>query len=298
MMTGFGCNIPGIMATRTLENERDRLTTMMILPLMSCGARLPIWLLLVPAFFAPEWRAPALWGIYSLGILLALTLALVMRKTILAGEEAPFVMELPPYRLPTRKALVKKMTEKAWIYIQKAGTVILAVSIVLWFLAAYPKKDAYDVDELVESGEAAALSADELELIRTNEDLQYSTAGRIGKALEPAIAPMGFDWKIGTALIGAFAAKEVFVAQMGIVYSMGEVDEGSDELRDQLSRDYPPLVGISLMIFLLIATPCMATIAVTRRESGSWGWALLQFGGLTVIGYLLSTLVYQIGSLF
>ena len=152
MMTGFGCSIPGIMATRTLENERDRLTTMLVLPLMSCGARLPIWMLLIPAFFAPQWRAPALWGIYSIGILLAFVLALALRKTVLAGEAAPFVMELPPYRMPTGRALVKKMTERAWIYLRKAGTIILAVSILLWVMSNYPKKDAYDVDAQVAQG--------------------------------------------------------------------------------------------------------------------------------------------------
>lgn len=297
MMTGFGCSIPGIMATRTLENERDRLTTMLVLPLMSCGARLPIWMLLIPAFFAPPWRAPALWGIYAVGILLALCLAFILRRSVLRGEDAPFVMELPPYRLPTLRALIKKMSERAWVYLSKAGTVILAVSILLWFVSAYPKKQVYDVDAQVAAG-SVSLSEDEIAEARGGEDLRYSAAGRVGKFIEPAIAPMGFDWKLGTSMIGAFAAKEVFVANLGIVYSMGEADENSTDLRDRLSRDYTPLVGFSLMLFLLIATPCMATFAVTRRESGSWKWAALQLGGLTGIAYLLSTLVYQIGRLF
>lgn len=296
MMTGFGCSIPGIMATRTLENERDRLTTMLVLPLMSCGARLPIWMLLIPAFFAPAWRAPALWGIYTVGILLALILAFILRRSVLKGADAPFVMELPPYRLPTSRALIKKMSERAWIYLSKAGTVILAVSILLWFVSAYPKKHSYTVDAQVAAGETS-LSQEEIVQARGGEDLRYSIAGRVGKFIEPAIAPMGFDWKLGTSMIGAFAAKEVFVANLGIVYSMGEADENSQDLRDKLAKDYSPLVGFSLMLFLLIATPCMATFAVTRRESGSWKWAALQLGGLTSIAYLLSTLVYQIGSL-
>ena len=298
MLSGFGCSIPGIMATRTLENERDRLTTVMVLPLMSCGARMSIWVLLIPAFFAPGWRAPALWLIYAIGILLALLLALLLRKSVLKGEEAPFVMELPPYRLPTAGAVIKKITERAWIYIRKAGTIILGVSILLWFLSAYPKKDVYDVDAAVAAG-TIELSEDELGNARKGEDLQHSAAGRIGKAMEPFIAPMGFDWKLGISMLGAFAAKEVFVAQMGIVYSMGgEVKEDNKHLRDRISKDYPPLVGFSLMLFLLIATPCMATFAVTKRESGSWKWAFLQFGGLTGLAYVLSTLVYQIGRLF
>jgi ferrous iron transport protein B len=297
MLSGFGCSIPGIMATRTLENERDRLTTMMVLPLMSCGARLTIWMLLIPAFFAPAWRAPALFFIYLIGIFLALFLALLLRKSVLKGEDAPFVMELPPYRLPTWRAVVKKITERAWIYLRKAGTIILGVSILLWFMTAYPKKDVYDVDLQVAAG-TIELTEDELNMARGGEDLHYSAAGRIGKAMEPYIEPMGFDWKLGTSMLGAFAAKEVFVAQMGIVYSMGDVDEENVDLRDRLARDYSPLVGFSLMLFLLIATPCMATFAVTKRESGSWKWAFLQLGGLTAIAYLMSTLVYQIGRHF
>lgn len=333
MMSGFGCSIPGIMATRTLENERDRLTTMLVLPLMSCGARLPIWMLLIPAFFAPPWRAPMLWFIYAFGILMALLLAKLLRRSILSGEEAPFVMELPPYRLPTLRALLSKMGERSWLYLRKAGTIILAISLIMWFATSYPKPNSYQLDRDVKAGKVvvvqvkhpkgtsdkakkkreqaalaaaranagkgvAVLSETQAENRRKAEALRYSVAGHIGRGMEPLIRPLGFDWKIGTALVGAFAAKEVFVSQMGIVYSLGEVSEESKSLRSTLARDYSPLVGLSLMIFLLIATPCMATVAVTRRESGRWKWALLQFGGLTVIAYVLALLVFQIGSLF
>ncbi len=297
MMTGFGCSIPGIMATRTLENERDRLTTMMVLPLMSCGARLPIWMLLVPAFFAPAWRAPMLFFIYAFGVLLALVLALVLRRSVLRGEEAPFVMELPPYRMPTLRAVITRMAERSWIYLRKAGTVILGISIVMWFATAYPNKGSYDVDAQVAEG-TLQLSEAEIENVRVAEDLRYSIAGRIGTGLEPVLEPLGFDWKMGSAMVGAFAAKEVFVAQMGIVYSMGETDEESDGLRGVLARDYDPLVGLSLMLFLLIATPCMATVAITKREAGSWKWAGLQFFGLTAVAWVISLVVYQVGSLF
>ena len=315
MITGFGCSIPAVMATRTLENERDRLTTMMVVPLMSCGARLPIWLLLVPAFFAPSWRAPALWMIYSTGIVLALLLALALRRSILKGEDAPFVMELPPYRLPTLKAIVIKMTERSWLYMRKAGTIILGISVVMWFVTSYPKPSEYSLDRAIAAGSVTVVPDDTktmptaaagVEVItetqadgrRSAQALEYSAAGRVGRAMEPLIAPLGFDWKIGTALLGSFAAKEVFVAQMGIVYSLGEADEESEGLRETLAKDFSPLVAISLILFLLIATPCMATIAITRRESNSWKWPLLQFGGLTVIAYLISLAVFQIGSLF
>lgn len=308
MMSGFGCSIPGIMATRTLESERDRLTTMMVLPLMSCGARLTIWMLLIPAFFPPAFRAPALWLIYAIGIALALAGSWVIRHTLLRGEEAPFVMELPPYRMPTLKSLVIKVVERGNAYLRKAGTIILTISIAMWFLAAYPKKTSFDVDQKLASGQLTlvdtanddptALTEDELENFRTQESLRYSIAGRIGGLMEPLIKPLGFDWKLGTAMIGAFAAKEVFVAQVGVVYAMGEVDESSETLREALRRDYSPLVGFSMMLFLLIGTPCMATIAVTRRESGSWKWALLQLGGWTTLAYIASLLTYQIGRLF
>ncbi len=291
MVTGFGCSIPGIMATRTMENERDRLTTMMVIPLMSCGARLPIWMLLVPAFFSPPWRAPMLWVIYLFGVALALVLALVLRKTVLKGEEAPFVMELPPYRMPTWRSVSQKMLERSWLYLRKAGTVILGISIVMWFITAYPKASEYDID-------SATMSEVEIEQARAAQDLQSSVAGRLGTLMEPALRPMGLDWKAGVGLVGAFAAKEVFVAQLGIVHSLGEADEESEPLRESLAGDYPVHAGLALMFFLLIATPCMATVAITRRESGRWSWALLQFGGLTALGYAIAVATYQLGQLF
>lgn len=304
MMTGFGCSVPGIMATRTLENERDRLVTMLVLPLMSCGARLPIWMLLIPAFFTPLWRAPALWLIYVIGISMALSLALLLRRTILKGDHAPFVMELPPYRLPTLRSVIIKMTDRAGLYLRKAGTTILGVSILLWTATSFPKPASYRVDAAIAASASSsatmsdALSEAEMAAQRAREDLEYSAAGRLGRFLEPAFAPLGFDWKLVTAMIGAFAAKEVFVAQMGIVYSIGDVEAGAGGLRARLAADYSPLQGFTLMLFLLISAPCMATIAVTRRESGRWRWAMLQLAGLTAIGYTVSLVVYQIGRLF
>jgi len=295
MMTGFGCTVPGILATRTLENERDRLTTMLVLPLMSCGARLPIWMLLVPAFFPPAWRAPALWLIYATGIVLALLLALLLRRTILPGDDAPFVMELPPYRVPTLKSVFLKMLDRGGIYLRKAGTVILGISILLWAATTFPKPSSYHVDARLAAGESIA--PPDAAAARAAEELEASVAGRAGRFLEPAFAPLGFDAKLVTAMIGAFAAKEVFVAQMGIVYAIGDAGEGTEGLRARLARDYPPLVGVSLVLFLLVATPCMATVAVTRRESGRWRWALLQLFGLTSIAWLLAFAVFQLGRL-
>jgi len=310
MLSGFGCSVPGILATRTLENPRDRIVTMLVLPLMSCGARLTIWMLLIPAFFPPAWRAPMLWFIYAVGIAMALLLALLLRKTLLRGEDAPFVMELPPYRLPTPRSVVIKMTERAGLYLRKAGTTILGISILLWAATSFPKPSHYEVDAQIASGRITVsapgvasdgqsrLSEQEVAGRRAAENLEHSVAGRIGHALEPAFRPLGFDWKILTAMIGAFAAKEIFVAQMGIVYSIADADKGTESLRATLARTYSPLVGLSMMIFLLIGTPCMATVVVTRRESGKWSYALLQLGGLTGIAYGLSLVVYQVGHLF
>jgi ferrous iron transport protein B len=266
---------------------------------MSCGARLTIWMLLIPAFFPPTWRAPMLWFIYAVGIGLALVLARLLRKTLLRGDDAPFVMELPPYRMPTLRSVLVKLVERAGMYLRKAGTTILGISILLWAATSFPKPHHYRVDQLAanQATQTHRLGEPDIARRRAAEDLEYSVAGRIGHGLEPLFRPLGFDWKILTAMIGAFAAKEIFVAQMGIVYSIADGEKGGEGLRAVLARDYSPLVGLSLMLFLLISTPCMATVVVTRKESGKWRYALLQFGGLTGIAYVLSLVVYQVGRL-
>ena len=283
MLTGLGCSVPAIMATRTLENQRDRLTTMLVIPLVSCGARLPIYALVIPAFFPEAWRAPMLWLIYVIGIGLAILCAKLLRSTLFKGESVPFVMELPPYRMPTIKGMVIHMCERAGIYLKKAGTMILGISIILWALTSFPR--IKDTGSPMLAGEQQAT------------ELSHTVAGRIGHAMEPFIKPLGFDWRIGTAMIGAFAAKEVFVAQMGIVFAVGEADEKSQSLRDKLRANYSPLVGFCIMLFMLVSAPCMATIAVTRRESNSWKWAFFQLGGLTLMAYTLTLLVFQVGTL-
>ena len=436
MLIGFGCSVPAIMATRTLENRTDRLTTILVIPLISCGARLTIYLLIIPAFFPLAWRARVLWIMYLTGILLAMLSARLIRSTLLRGEATPFVMELPPYRMPTVRGVVIHMWERGWLFLKKAGTIILGLSIVLWALTSYPRKSTFDVDyegmlaeargeylrgvtalnpllglpddseALVSTMKAELQMAEEEEKYYTHqegfreargredaviekrkgteeepivlkflrvrkearkpreeferavregkvkkdtpgyallvkkrdagldrarriaptvypavmryleaveapfeektervhrekhaEELAYSTIGRIGHGLEPVLKPLGFDWRIGTALVGAFAAKEVFVAQMGIMFSVGEAERDPDNLRRSLSKNYTPLTAFCIMLFSLVSMPCMATVAVTRREAGSWKWAALQVGGLTVLAYVLTLLVYQVGSL-
>ena len=285
MLIGFGCSVPAIMATRVLENRRNRLTTIMVVPLMSCGARLPIYTLIIPAFFAPKWHGFMLWLIYMIGIVLAIICAKLLRLTLFKGETTPFVMELPPYRMPTFKGILIHMWERGWLYLKKAGTIILALSVILWAATSYPKPSETALTGLNEEQAQEA-------------ELTHSIAGRVGRTLEPVIRPLGFDWKTGTAIIGALGAKEVFVAQMGIVHSLGEVDEKSKALRAKLQAEYSPLVGFCIMLFTLISAPCVATLAICRRETGSWGWALFQFFGLTALAYVVTFVVYQVGSLF
>jgi ferrous iron transport protein B len=284
MLIGFGCSVPAIMATRILENRRNRLTTIMVIPLMSCGARLTIYGLMVPVFFPQAWRGPVVWLIYLIGIVLAVVCAKVLRLSVFKGETMPYVMELPPYRVPTLRSILIHMWQRGWLFLKKAGTVILGISILLWFLASYPKPDVQETE---------GLSEERVQQVR----LEHSVMGRLGKVIEPVIRPLGFDWKIGTALIGATAAKEVFVSQLGIVFAVGS-EQDADSLRSTLRANYSPLIGFCVMLFCLIATPCIGTVVMTRNETGSWGWAAFQFFGLTALAYVLTLIVYQVGCLF
>jgi len=282
MLIGFGCSVPAIMATRILENRRSRMTTIMVIPLMSCGARLTIYALFIPAFFPVRWQGPMLWLVYIIGIVLGIVAAKVLRLTVFKGETMPFVMELPPYRMPTSKGVLVHTWQRGWMYVRKAGTVILGLSIVLWFAMNFPKAPEDRLQGLSEE-QARQVS------------LQHSLVGRVGQAVEPVMRPLGFDWKIDTALIGAVAAKELFVSQLGIVYAVGSGDEDAPTLREQLRADYTPLTGFCVMLFCLISAPCVATVAMTRQETNSWPWAVSQFLGLTLLAYAVTLVVYQIG---
>ncbi|MFW5751284.1 MAG: ferrous iron transport protein B [Planctomycetota bacterium] len=457
MLIGFGCTVPAIMGTRILDNRRDRLVTMLVLPLISCSARLPIYTLLAAAFF-PRHAGVVLFAMYVIGMMLACLCAKILRSTLFKGDAPPFVLELPPYRLPTPRGLFHGTWERTWLFCKKAGTVILGISVLLWALAAWPRPDESALADLrnrqaanttalvtrtrtllpdadptavaravarvvdlrqrtrrVGFGHPERLTAEtkclkEIETIagedadlatffrtafafqehaaaweyhkwRKNWDaerwteilhheqrysapylwwvknlpgfqawqagaarhgaeleamkrdlpqgqqawawtgdespwfsyeleeshiqdqirtrrLAHSLNGRLGHALEPLIAPMGFDWRIGTALVGAFAAKEVFVAQMGVIANVGEGEPGHRPLQEFLARNYTGLVGFCLMLFCLISAPCMATIAITRREANSWRWALFQLAGLTALAWLITTVVYQVGRWF
>lgn len=320
LLSGFACAVPAVMATRTIERRRDRLVTMLALPLMSCSARLPIYILVVGTVFAGQsvgWfsaGAVALFSMYTLSVLVTLAAAALIRRTVLPGPAPTFVLEMPPYRWPSAQILWINAWRRLRIFLVDAGTIILAMTILLWALLSFPK--SADVAEHYASERArveqmVASEAEKAEALRSidsqeaADQLANSLGGRFGHAIEPAIRPIGFDWQIGVGIIGAFAAREVFISTLGVVFGIGEADEENTPLRQAL-RDarhadgtpvMTPLSGISLMIFFLLACQCMSTIAVVRRESGSWKWPVFLFSYMTVLAYMASFAVYQGGQL-
>jgi len=292
MLSSYACAIPGIMSTRTIEDEKDRLITILVAPLMSCSARLPVYLLMMAAL-VPSDRVPLFTKatlmvlMYTLGTAGAFGFAWLFKKTLLKGSQPKMIMELPPYHLPHLKQILFQMIERAWIFLRNAGSVILTISIVLWFLSAFPK--AHD-------GASA------------QEQLSQSFAGRTGHLLEPIIKPIGFDWRIGIGLISSFAAREVFVSSTAVVFSVNNNTTHAQTtplrlaLRDAHWPDgrmlFTPLVCLCLMIYYVFAMQCMSTVAVVRRETNSWKWPLFQIAYMTGTAWIITFLVYQVGTLF
>ena len=288
LIMGFGCNVPAIMVTRTLKDRNDRLLTMLINPFMSCSARLPVYLLIAGAIF-PDHAGSVIFGLYMTGVILAVLISLVFKKILFRSKEAPFVMELPPYRLPTFRVIMRHMWEKGQQYLSKMGGVILIAVILIWALEYFP------------AGSNATRA----------ERLQKSYIAKIGKTIEPLIAPLGFDWRMGVSLITGAAAKEVVVSTMGVLFGSSNYhDKGSPQtlevnLQQAIHQDGPlmgqklftPLVGISYLLFILIYMPCVAVVATVNRESGSWKWALFLITYTTILAWILSFSVFQIGSL-
>ena len=359
LVLGFGCSVPAIMATRVIESDRDRKVTVMVLPLMSCGARLPIYALIIPAFFALKYQATMMFVMYLIGVVIALVAARIMKSTLFKGDGEVYLMELPPYRLPTLKSLLLHMWDRGRMYLQKAGTIILATSIILYICNTLPQKpeDKFSKDynamiEKVQSAKALTdaqikvledtklfndevlaqvkkdkvIPADAIEelgekelseaqapIVKLSQELndevsklenekqaeamEYTISGRIGHALEPLFRPIGFDWKLTTASIGALAAKEVFVSQLGILYAEGEADEESVPLREQLASVYTPLQGFCIMLFCLLSIPCLATLAIIRRELNSWKMMFVEAGGLFCLAYIMTFIAYHIGTI-
>lgn len=322
MLSGFACAIPAVMATRTIESRRDRLLTMLVVPLTSCSARLPVYVLVIGAVFSGsakvfgllELGAVVLFSMYALSVLAAVGAAAVLRRTVLRGPRPTMLLELPPYRRPRLRNVAFATWERVRRFLVDAGTVILALTIVLWAGLEYPKDEATPA-RLAPLREAAAAIEDEgerderlaaLDAEEKGAALRHSIGGRIGTAIEPAIEPLGFDYRIGIGILGAFAAREVFVSTLGIAFDVGEADEQSTSLRTALKtakrRDgaplMTPLTGVSLMVFFVLACQCMSTIAVVRRESGSWKWPGLMFAYMSLLAYGAALLVYQGGKLF
>lgn len=320
LLSGFACAVPAVMATRTIERRRDRLVTMLALPLMSCSARLPVYILVVGTVFAGEsvgWfsaGAVALFSMYSLSVLVTLAAAAVIRRTVLPGPTPAFVLEMPPYRWPSARILWINAWRRLRIFLVDAGTIILAMTIILWAFLSFPKSDELSAEYRLERERVERLALPEAqhdEALRVLDgqearaQLERSLGGRFGHAIEPALRPIGFDWQIGVGIIGAFAAREVFVSTLGVVFGIGEADEEAKPLRQAL-RDarhadgtpvMTPLSGVSLMIFFLLACQCMSTIAVVKKESGSWKWPVFLFSYMTVLAYVASLVVYQGGRL-
>ncbi len=334
LVMGFGCNVPAVMATRTIEDRKVRLVTMMINPFMSCSARLQVYVLFIGAFFT-DYPSTVLMGIYMLGIAVAIGASFLFRKTLLRGDESPFVMELPPYRLPTPRAILAHMWRKGAQYLRKMGTVILLASILIWFLSYYPrttsKDKAYESRiELTQQQYATALTnAASLQTIKDSIEEEQNQAisqiqnewdmlrqresylGRIGVAIEPALRPLGFDWRVGISLLTGVAAKEVVVSTLGVVLQTGQDQDAESSLLKKRVRTvkiqsgekaghnlFTPLTAWVLMIFVVLYVPCIAVVAAIRREAGSWKWAIFSAIYTTGIAYLAALLVYQIGSLF
>ncbi len=314
LLSSFACAIPGIMAARTIENPKDRLATIMIAPFMSCSARLPVYTLMIAAFFAGQkifgflsLGAVLILAMYALGMIVAVIVAFILKRTILKSPTPPFVMELPPYRLPNFRTVFQNMLTRAGLFLKRAGTVILAISIILWALTYFPRsaENVQNPKSNVQSQEQ--VKTDEGEITGDEgQQLRNSYAGKLGHVIEPVIQPLGFDWKIGVALIASFAAREVLVSTLSIIYNVGkDADAESPSLitavrdakNDDGTKAWTPLTALTLMVFFVLAMQCMSTVAVVRRETNSWTWALFMVGYMTGLAYLAAFLTYQGGRL-
>jgi ferrous iron transport protein B len=327
MLSSFACAIPGIMATRTIESPKDRLVTILVAPLMSCSARLPVYTLLIGACIPHmtvlgflTLSGLTMLAMYLLGIVVALFMAFLFKKTLLKGETPMLIMELPPYKRPLLRVVLRHMWDRSRVFLRRAGTVILGINIILWFLASYPKdrhmerefaaqKAAIQKSEGNQSLLTSSPAKDQLAALENEEaglKLRNSFAGRLGRFIEPTIAPLGFDWKMGIGIISSFAAREVFVSTMSTVYNVGTYDR-SEAKKTALEKTlqaqkrpngapvYTPLTAITLMVFYVFALQCASTIAVVRRETNSWKWPLFQWAYMGALAWGLAFITYRIG---
>jgi len=313
LFMGFGCNVPAIMATRIIESRRDRLVTMLITPFMSCSARLPVYILFISAFFAKN-QGSVLFLLYILGVIFAILSALFLKRFFFKSEEIPFVMELPPYRVPTVRSIFKHVVFRTGLYLRKIGGVLLLASIIVWILSNFPRNVTYskDYSSAILEVETGRMSPDEkreakqtLLLERKSEMQSSSFIGIIGHSIEPIMKPLGFDWRLSVSILSGLAAKEVVVSTLGVIFQV-ENDSGKSSLVEKIQTQkdnsgrtlFTPLIAFSFMLFILTYFPCIGVVAAIRRESGSWKWAAFIVIYTTGIAWLLSFAVYQIGGLF
>ena len=317
MLSSFACAIPGIMATRTIETRQDRLATILVAPLMSCSARLPVYTVLIAACIPQRngWPGLTLLMMYLLGIAGALGMAWIFKKTLLRGEPPMLILELPPYKRPMLGAVLRQMWDRSKLFLRRAGTVILGINILLWFLATYPRSSELEEQfsqrraqwkQSVSNPPTAAETETGLQLDHeeAGEKLRQSFAGRLGRAIEPTLKPLGFDWKIGIGIVTSFAAREVFVSTLSVVYNVGGDGENTASLAEVMKSErrsdgramYTPLTGITLMVFYVFAMQCVSTVAVVRRETNSWKWPIFQTVYMTSLAWILAFLTYQIGT--
>ena len=333
MLSGYACAVPAIMGTRVIENRRDRLATIMVLPLMSCSARLPVYALVIATFFAGSvWiKGGILLAMYALGTLTAFGMAWVFKRTLLRGPAPAFILEMPPYRLPHWKVVGTTVVQRSWQFLKRAGTIIFAFSVIMWAATHYPKpatytknydseisqrqveleplqklKDSIEADKgrhgdmtIAASEKLSRLVAevDDLKNAQSSEVMENSTAGRVGKFIAPVFKPLGYDWKLSIGVTGAFFAREVIVSTLGIVYSVGEADEESEALQHRIRTDYTPLVGISLMVFVVFCMQCLSTLTIVKKETGTWGWPVFMFVYMTGLAWVAAFIVFQGGQL-
>jgi ferrous iron transport protein B len=306
LLSSYACAIPGVMATRTIESTRARILTILVAPLMSCSARIPVYAVMIGAFIPATMvfgihvgsvkvgltlQALTLFSMYALGTVAAFGMAALFNRTLLKGDPPTFLLEMPPYRVPSPATVLLTMLERAWLFVKRAGTVILALSIVLWFLSTYPKASVPGTPP--------------------SEQMRNSYAGMAGRAVEPLIRPLGFDWKMGIGIISSFAAREVFVTAMGTIYSVSE-DAAEDEaklsvaLGEKMKADidprtgtptFTPLIAVALMVFYVLAMQCISTVAVVKRETNGWKWPLFQIAYMTALAWIVTFIVYQGGRL-
>jgi ferrous iron transport protein B len=298
------------MATRTLKNESDRITTLLIIPFMSCGAKFPVYVLIAGTFFPQEMAGNIMFLIYLLGVLIALLTAFALKKAVFHEDSEPFVMELPPYRMPTGRTLMFQTWHKASMYLRKAGTIILFASVLIWAASNFPRNDDIEMyynDKMEElntvgelSGEEKSDTLEHLKFMEESEQIEYSIVGRLGHFIEPVVAPLGFDWRLGVSLVTGFAAKEIVVSTMGTLYALGDTDEESTALRSRLlaNPNYNRAVALAFMVFVLLYIPCFAATIVFHRESGKWKWTLFYAFYTTSVAWIMAFITYNVSKHF